>query len=96
MSERNVLIQVTNNGFYARGTETWWHAHVSCNDAAAGTVPDPEVGGWDRNLAGRLHPLEIIHVYPLPERLILDVEETIRVRVTRAWEDFLESFNQGR
>jgi hypothetical protein len=96
MNERNVFIQVSDIAFYARGTPTWWHAHVFVNDAAEGEQVQIEVGGWDRTLCGPLHPITIVHRFPLPERLILDVEKTVRAEVQEAWESFLKSLNQQR
>ena len=56
MRERNLLIKVYDIAFYAHGNEPWWHCHLFVNNAAVRTQPDPEIGGWDRNLSGRLYP----------------------------------------
>lgn len=97
MNKRNVIIEVTDVAFYANfGTEIWYRCHVFVTDAAPGTTPQSEIGGWDRTLKGRLHPtIEFNHKFPLPGRFILDVERTVKVRVAKAWEHFLKSFNQG-
>jgi hypothetical protein len=95
MRNRNLLIKGYDIAFYAHGNDPWWHCHLFVNNAAAGTQPDPEIGGWDRNLSGRLYPIEIQHKFPLPERLTIDVEKVVRVEVQKAWEAFLKLFNQG-
>jgi hypothetical protein len=93
MSKRNLLIQVTDIGFYPRG-EIWYRAHVFVADSAAGTYgPQTEHGGWDRGITGRLHPLEVKYNFSLPGRLIIDVEEAVRTAVEKAWRD-LKTFNE--
>ena len=72
--KRNVLIQVNDISFFAKGTEVWYCCQVYCDDWAEGLVPHREIGGWHRRLEGRLHPLEITHRFPPPERFVIDVE----------------------
>ena len=45
--KRNVLVQVNDISFFAKGTEVWYCCHVFCDDWAEGLVPHREIGGWD-------------------------------------------------
>jgi hypothetical protein len=95
--KRNLLIRVDDVAFFAaNNNDVWYMCHVYVADSAPDAYePQVEVGGWDRDLTGRLHPLEVWFEYPLPERFHIDAEKAVRREIAKAYEALLKALNPG-